>query len=429
MQAPPSPTASSPADSPEAGGSATTRSTPAGNLTQQQKLVRYVPGVDSVPDHHLVVYKKSGAGRELRGCLAPGERLKKSIFESPDSFVSFAVPRDPDLRYGFSQEYKSHDQVHSFKLSLTLEYRVAEPAVLVDRLESDPLLKLEKEVASVLGQANKTVGWMAIEREEIDLQQVLFAPHLDRLRRFAAGQGFHLERILVERELAADEIRDSLATAQAQKERVVVAAQHSVEVVKGTLDQDLRLHLAGQQGNFDRTQKVADGLADSAVRAIHQVTDGITTFQGVHEAVAHARALQAGLLGAPGGTAVTAPLLTAPGLAAAAPAGALPAMTVSSSARNPLAVLLEETCAALGNTACEPARRRQLLSLALHVVAEALHGEDAQRETLDRYAEGLQSLFHDLFDKLSDGQIQLLHRLLDTASLCRELSGGASHER
>src|SRR5436305_15272652 len=102
------------------------------NLTRDRNLVRYAVGIDPVPDHYLVVHKKVGFGRCFRASLAPGERLQRSLLERANSFVAYAVPCDRNLRHDFVRPLKTHDQIHSFELKLSLEYRVSDPQLLVE---------------------------------------------------------------------------------------------------------------------------------------------------------------------------------------------------------------------------------------------------------------------------------------------------------
>lgn len=389
------------------------------NLTQEQNLVRYVPGVDSVPDHYLVVYKQIGAAREFRGCLLPGEKLKRNLFESPESFVAYAVPRDEHLRFRFSRAHDTHDQVHSFTLYFTVEYRVANPVLLLEKLHSDPIRRLEQEIDTVLAQAKKSVDWATIEREDIDLENVLFfrtalgdtISNLEKLRRFALGQGLELDRIAVSRRLADADVRGSKQIALSLQEQQVVFAKHGVEETRKTLQQDLGLQLAARRKGFERTQIIADNYTKNTARALDQITDGIRSFQGLQDAVRHTAALQSSVLGMVGGSLPSGH----PG------AGTVAALPVAASDEDPLRELLTEICSRLGSLACEHNRRRQLLSTCLHLVAEATRLEEANEDTLALYNGALEGLLADLIRVLQREEIQFLRQLQDSEKLRRSL--------
>jgi hypothetical protein len=399
------------------------------NRTQEAKLVRFVGSIDPVPGHRLVVFKKVGAGRVFRTTLQPGERLKRSLLESSTSFIAYAVTDDQNLRHRFNRQYDSHDQIHSVDLHFTLEYWISEPRVLVEELEHDPLQRLEEEIHAAVLQAMKRVDWSSVALEPVDLEQILFpdpmeeASERERLHRFAASQGCEIRRMRVVRKLPPGELKVSAARRQHEERRELLHLEHGTKSLGLENHSALKaqaqssdLQLAGEQGAFDRRKKVADGMADVAVRALNQATDGIRSFGDIRGALGEIAAFQPMVLGLAGGPAAAGAMPALPG----APGVAL--LGSSSAAASPLATILAELPLRLGGLACEPVLQRQILSLALHVVAEALRGEDADPETLDRCGKGLQGLSTALLSMLSREQVQLLVRLRDVETLKRQLS-------
>lgn len=387
------------------------------NLTEERGLVRRLSSVAPCPDHYLVVFKRVGDGRQLRACVPPGEAFRKSIFESLESFTAFAVPGDRNLRHRFERPYKSHDLLHQFTLHFTLDYRVSDPGILVQKFDLDPLKRLEDEVDLLLIQRNKSLNWSLIEREQIDLGSVLFhaasadhdeeASNHEKLVRFALTQGFEVKRVVVTRDLPEQEIK---------KGKLVL--DH--EVLE--LEQRLDLQRQDLKNSHDRRNEVASGITKNVVRAFDQATDQIRSLDDIKRAVPKVAEIQGAVLGVASGGSL-------PGMAGASTATLPlgnppppPSPSLSSGSCSPLDMLLATVSATLGTAVSNPGDRRQLLSVALHVIAEALRGEGANDEKLELFVEEFSGMFGRLVSPLGNDQLQLLRRLQDTAGLKRYLS-------
>jgi hypothetical protein len=389
------------------------------NLTEEKGLVRRLSSVAPCPDHYLVVFKRIGDGQQLRSCVPPGEVFRKPLFESLESFTAFAVPGDRNLRHRFERSYKSHDLLHQFTLTFTLYYRVSDPGVLAQKLNIDPLKRLEDEVDLLLVQRNKSLNWHLIEREQIDLEnQIFHATSADReegsnhekLARFASTQGLEVKRVVVTRDLPEQEIK---------KGKLVL--DH--EVLE--LDQTLALQRQDLKSGHDRRNEVAAGITKNVVRAFDQATDQIRSLDDIKRAVPKVAEIQGAVLGVASGG-------IAPGMAATETAalhsGSHTGLALSSMPLSPLQALLATISATLGTVACGTGDRRLLLSAALHVIAEATRGENAREERLEHYVGALSETFGRLVSPLGNDQLQLLRRLQDTEGLKRELKleGGAA---
>jgi len=384
------------------------------NLTQDQKLVRYIPGIDPIAGHYLVFFKKVGEGRKLRCWLNPGEKLKKSFLESADSFVAYAVPADPNLRYRFSGEYKTHDQVRKFGLAFSLEYRVENPAVLVEKVDSDPLQRLVEEIQQVLIQATKSLRWADIEHEVVDLEQRIFDELMsngevqisngEKIRRFAVQLGFEVRRIGVARTLPDDEVRDSLALKKADQDRRIVAAEHVVQDLGSELKQRTDLRLLEQAQAVERRGRLQDTLANVVIRDIDSATS-------ITEAVRKAEALQSSSLGFLGHRAEP----ERDQLVGSVPhrgLGSLHAAPDDAEADGSKGIILE-IWRQFERAPSDNARRLSILSHALHLVAESVLGPDADAAELQRRATGLRNLIRELLaaDALGSDQVRLLEKL------------------
>ena len=383
----------------------------AATLTEDKGLVRRLGGAAPTPGHYLVVFKRVKEGRRLHGWYAPGAPFRKPFLESIDSFVAFAVPADDNLRHPFIRSYKSHDLVHSFTLSFTLDYRVSDPGTLVEKLDLDPLKRLEDEVHLLLVQKNKTLDWSDVEEEENDLANILFqesmprtgesTPNHELLRRFAATQGFEVKRVVVTRDLPQREIGARIKEADTKRNLAVLALDHQEK----SLSQRLALERKGEGTSFARREKIQDGFADSIVKVTGQVAGQIHTIDDAQRAMGKISTMQQTMLGPAGGVAALntgAPLLPA-----------------ASEAGSPLQALLSEVFEKLGHLPCSVEDQHQLLSEILHMIAEAVRGPEAQEEILNQYAEAIGVLRDRL--KLKPDQFKLLKRLAKADELRREV--------
>jgi hypothetical protein len=385
----------------------------AATLTEDKGLVRRLNGVAPIPGHYLVVFKRVKEGRRLHGWYEPGMPFKKPLLESIDSFIAYAVPADGNLRHPFQRSYKSHDLVHSYTLSFTLDYRVADPGTLVEKLDLDPLKRLEDEVHLLLVQKNKTLDWSAVEEEEDDLENVLFhdgmahresAPNHELLRRFAATQGFEVKRVVVTRDLPPGEIGVKSKKVETERNLVVLELEHKEK----SLSQRLELERQGEENSFGRQEKVQDGFADSIVQVTGQVAGQIHTMDDAQRVLGKMSTMQHTMLNpAVGGTVALS----------AGTAGML--LPTAPETGSPLQVLLSEVLEKLGHVTCSAEAHHQLLSDVLHVIAEAVRGPEAQEDILNQYAENIRDLRDKL--KLKPDQFKLLKRLAKPDELRREV--------
>jgi len=389
------------------------------NLTEQERLVRRLPEPAPHPDHYLLVFKRSGRDWKLRLSLGPGEPYRKPFLESPDALVAYIIPSEPHLRYSFDDTYKTHDQLHSFKLQLTLEYRISDPASLIQKFERDPLQSVIDEIDSYLKQRIKSLDWTAVEHEQVGLEQILFHHASDegstgfaKLRHFADQQGIGIQRILVVRELPKEETKVAAAEVRNIRDQHIAVIEHGTR----SLRQNLGHELADRQKTFDRRNQLAQNITNNIGRAFDQATDNIRSLDDIQRAVPKVAAIQGAITGVATGA--------LPGVQAAGvlSGGSGMPLLSSASAESPLTALLVEVAGALGGLDCDPADRRAILSWSLHLIAEALRGSAASQEELETYVNAVTGKFTDLLRVLNPAQVKLIKRLQDVEALKKELS-------
>lgn len=388
------------------------------NLTEQEKLVRRLPEPSPHPDHYLLVFRRSGRDWKLRLSLGPGEPYRKPFLESPDALVAYIVPSEPHLRYSFDRTYKTHDQLHSFKLQFTLEYRISDPASLIQKIERDPLQSLIGEIDSYLQQRIKLLDWTAVEHEQVDLERVLFhhagdegSTGFEKLRPFADQQGIGIQRILVVRELPKEELKVATTGLKNTRDQQIALIEHDTNSLRQVLGHEM----ADRRKAFERRNQLAQGITNNIVRAFDQATDNIRSLEDIQRAVPKVAAIQGAITGV-----ATGALPGVQAVGALSGGSGIPLLS-GASAESPLVVLLVDVAGTLGGLDCDPADRRAILSWSLHLIAEALRGSAASQEELETYVNAVTGKFTDLLRVLNPAQVKLIKRLQDVETLKKEL--------
>lgn len=147
------------------------------NLTLEQRLVKPALAVNPVPGHDLVVFRRlGGGGLRFHSLLGPNDRLGllDKLLLSLNS-RAYAVTRDQNLRHKVFVAGQTADPVGRFTLDLTLALRVFDPQTLVEKLESDPLGRLEREVRDVLGRVASRMDWSDVQTPVYDFEDRLLS--------------------------------------------------------------------------------------------------------------------------------------------------------------------------------------------------------------------------------------------------------------
>jgi hypothetical protein len=390
------------------------------NKTRAQRLVAEASSLAPPPGHVLVIFKATSSGRHLHGCLLPGERFKKASFlESKSGYFAYAVPIDDELRHRFAAEFRTHDQAYTFTLHLTLDYRVGDPVSLVENVDEDPICRVEEEIGSLLRSVLKGIEWSTIDREPIDLSDILFQGTIERersrltilewIRRFAARYGLEVRRIQVERDLPAQvlDVRERLA--DVVRDNDLKCADHYLN----QLDQRNKLELDARAKAFDRRENFMNQVATTAATATSQ---SIETVHSPGSLAAALRELVGPELGrvaqvvsgtSPAGNSGIAPELHGGGL------GLEPGASVTADH----GLLAGPGRATGGGLLAEVEIRfsdpelRSLRSEAVHLLAELLRGTEADRGEVARRRSVLTEQARSLIGRLDREQIALLRLL------------------
>jgi hypothetical protein len=387
------------------------------NLTKEMRLAFLVPVLGHKPGHDVVVVDQEGGQRPR--LLGPGEGPKRGWFRKTVSTVAYAVPNAPNLRHDFSRPGQTVDQQHSFTLHYRVEFRIAAPVVLVERLASDPLQRLEDEVHSLLGGKVRLLAWEAIVEEGEDLGERLLLEAdaersdgpslLHRLQAFASHLGFDVSWIALSRTLPETEtvVRRNVEATK----RDVMDLEHETYVHGEGLQLEKEMLAERRKINAAKGAAVrtwVGAVGDQGAVVVENAVRGIQDFPGIQGAF-EVMVQAARILEGTGG----APELALPGASTRALSAA------DAKAFGSLQGLLGDLALEFAKLPCPGPERRRLMSAALHLIAELLldtsDGVATYRDTID-------GAFREYADKLAIEQNKLFKRLRDVEALRLELS-------
>lgn len=406
------------------------------NLTLEERLVQPALDANPVPDHDLVVFRRVGeGGLRFHSLLGPGGRL--SVVDKlrlGSRIAAYAVTRDQNLRHRVVvPNLESADHVRPFALDLSLAFRIADPRIVVEKLESDPLGRVEKEVREVLGRVASRMDWSAIKAPACDFEDQLLSTmvmdvaggrvaSLALLQGFAVELGLEVKGIQVSRQLPA-EVGEAERFLMRESEQRIIEEEQQKSALQSDQHQAQREELQAWKTNAIGSIQLVGELSASATKSLSkslgQIADKVDTVPALRTAVHDLLGMgdEIGMIPTVGGgrrgddslrDMKTIPASSGTGLLGAAPAAGLSGLL-----------------AQLATLPLEPADRNRLNSCLLRLTSElVLHG-DASAATIDE-------CFHDLADQMprlvqvvqSADQRDLLVRLQDKDWLCAELARG-----
>ncbi len=404
-------------------------------LTEARRVAWKIEGIGPDPRHHLVIFKRSGGGWLFHRALKPGEVLKLSLFESAQAYQAYAVSSDSQLRHSFCRKYQAVGQAWTFTLHFDLHFCVAKPEDLALKLDDDPLQLLEDEIARVLSSTARHLSWMLMKTESQEFGLHLLdaegteglgekRKNFDVLRLYAKNLGLDLRHIDVSRSLAEGDIQPDIVKTRenADTQLTVASIQHAVTLELDRMKHE-RARLAVEGSNalrgLGRLRMVLDKIAKQGVRGLSQAVDGVRSFAAINDALAEIQCLQGSFMALSGGQGPLAMPGSIP-ISQVSPDGRF--LGASPRASDPLERLVMELFQHLRALDHNPADKRQLLSIALHLLAEAAQGQKADGEFLAAVRGELEERLDFLEAALDDEPLEFLKRIMDVDAIQQELA-------
>lgn len=263
------------------------------NLTTEKELVKPALDTHPIPDHDLVIFRKVGGGLRFHSLLGPYDRLSliDKLFLG-SSVTVYAVTRDQNLRHKMSVAgLKSADLVGPFTLEFTLTLRIVDPRLAVEKLESDPLGRLEREVREMLGFVASRMEWSEVQAPACDFEDRLLSstvrdesgrrvPSLAFLQGFARELGLELKGIQVSRQLPA-EVGDAARVLWRERELRIIdeerqkTALHSEQL--HARREEFQAWKANALGNLERLGAISTSATNNLSKVLEQIADKVDT--------------------------------------------------------------------------------------------------------------------------------------------------------
>ena len=396
------------------------------NLTLDQRLVKPALDANPVPDHDLVVFRKvGGGGLRFHSLLGPRDKLRLiDKFLLGANVTVYAVTRDQNLRYKVMvPALKSADHVGPFTLDLTLALRITDPRLLVEKLESDPLGRLEKEVREVLGRVASRMEWSDVQAPVCDFEAHLLSTtvmnetekrtaSLVFLQGFAVELGLEIKSIQVSRQLPA-EVGGAARVLMRELEQRKIDEELQKSALQSEQLQAQREEFQAWKtntlGNIQRLGTISTSATNNLAKVLEQIADKVDSAPALRTVMNDLIAMrdEIAMISAVGG--------------GAGNNGGTREMKILTSSSGPagLSGLLTQ----LDALSLEPAERSRLRSSLLRLAGEAVLQGEADRAVMDECCRSLADQMPRLVQAVqSADQRDLLIRLQDPDWLRAELA-------
>ncbi len=405
------------------------------NLTLEQKLVKPALDANPVPDHDLVVFRRvGGGGLRLHSILGPDDKLGLvDKVRLGSSVAVYAVTRDQNLRHKMNiPALKSADHVGPFALNLTLAFRITDPQVLVEKLESDPLGRLERETREVLGRVASRMDWSEVQASAYNFEDHLLStaiqdesgrrvPSLAFLQRFAEELGLELKGIQVSRQLPA-EVGEAARVLLREREQRMIDEELQKTALKNEQLQAQREEFqawkANTLGNIQRLGAISTSATSNLAKVLEQIADKVDTAPALRTVMSELISMrdEIAMISAVGGGAPTNVSQEMKTLAASSG----PVLLGTAPAAG-LTGLLDRLAA----LPLKPADRNRLHACLLHLAGELARQGEADPATIDACFRHLAAQMPLLVQAVQPAvQRDLLLRLQDPDWLRAELAQG-----
>lgn len=180
--------------------------------TEDRGLVHRQAQPAARPGYDLIVFDTTARGdRRFRARLGPQDEFKPSLAEkllrSDRAQIGYTVSRDRHVHV-FGRSLPTIDGT-ALPVTITLDVSVGDPRQVVERLDLDPLKRLENEAARQLARAIRSLRIEDIDEKALDVERIALDHPLDdelgcrrtcaeMLAALAPSEGLVLHRIVLE---------------------------------------------------------------------------------------------------------------------------------------------------------------------------------------------------------------------------------------
>lgn len=337
------------------------------NLTRERRVVIERKDTSPHPGHAIVIFKRIGGGMMFRRVVMRSKTFRWGLLGSGTRYAAYGVSLDPNLQIQFASRVDLEDLIHSINVDFRVGYEVSSPQIVVERLESDPLGRLQDHIQEVIGRELASNSWQRIidDFDSVRREVLNARGHaMNEVRRLAEDMGIRIKAVnLVIHLLEAD--ADVLRTPEKE--------QYRTAALKAELERSV------VQAQFKRWQ----GLLDDLSTAISAVNSKIVTQAGDPEELSRKVQSLSNLYEQFHRT-----LIEGPAQSGRLGEGhrAFNPLNSASTAKSNTQIMLFEAIDVVNLSACTSSEKDGLLSAVLHIFGEALLGELANQQKLREYS-------------------------------------------
>ncbi len=383
------------------------------NLTQHLKVV----GTEQAGMHpqlgcYLVVLKQIGEGRVFHSLLRPGQpppepKLLERMFKGNSELVSIPVTANTSLRHEFTSSVEHVSPGHSFEADYVLSFAVGSPDVVAARWIEDPVRRSEEEIKRLLDPAARKIDWDELRANIIrdgaeSLCRNRVQEAIDDLRGFGQEYGLDIKSIHLRIRLSRTDAQPDADAADLGRKRLIDVIDKEKQLSKMIANHEVALvdvrHKAELRG-LERPEQLYDAGLESAIEALKNVAANTNRGEDLTRTVREITSMIT-QHGGSGGTAARPALGAVERLA-------LPSIAESD---NKLALTIDAVLTLVDGLAGDSARKRELASVFLHLIAEACRNKEASADVADQYATRAADLVADWGPGLSPSQFTALNQ-------------------
>lgn len=389
------------------------------NLTVSSKIVMpEQPGIQPQPGYYLVLMRQVRSGRIFHSVLQPGEwtlhqnALKRMILNEGHNLISIPVSANRNLRHDMTSHLEHVSPGHAFEATYFLDFMVRDPELVATGWQQDPIRMIEAEIHRMLDPISRATLWDTLRAHILrDAGALLFRDQLrdavDQLQPFAQTRGFHVHGIRMRLELSREDQKPEIAQAAWERDHTVRQAEHQGKLAAQTRDSQMQAEGAKRQEELRQIQRqgeIKDALAAAFVKSI----EGASTSERPEDFLSRLRVLTPLLNGSQGMN------LSNGSMAFPQPQTMLAA---GSSRENKVCGAVLEIATVVESLEGEAAQKQQILSLILHLIAEAYRGPNASVGEAGKYSAAIDALIHHWSPGLDTLKLKTLYRFRDLITL------------
>jgi hypothetical protein len=393
------------------------------NLTRFLNLVRAMDaGAKAQAGHQLVVFKLVNGGRKFVRIVEDGEVMPWQWLSGLTAAnVSYAVSTNRSLRHTFTKDIDHASPGHSFTMECSFLFAVDNARILVERLDDDPVRRVENELKLRLVQSARIIPWPELSEDVrrtagknvthwvLDGQVDTIAAGgetrlLQYMHAFSKSYGIALGEITIVWRLAAREVEPAVAEVEVDRNLSLLQTQQRMKQAEvdaeGGLNKQRRMYDADER-EYERQQRARDSFYTHLDEALGGVARNVDSMDKLAKAVQGGRQL----------------FDPRPRPALSSGDGEVIAALPETTGGSALATTLSEIVRLTEDLDIAPATKRELVGSLLHIIAETYAAGEDSVERLNKYRDRLSAVLRPLTGVLSSEQFSTLRRVSDPAIL------------